>query len=103
LEQQFEKSRQQGAKTVFVDLADVSFMDSRGLEALIRGLRLLGPDNSPVQLVSPQTQPALLLDLTGFNKFFPVTYREPVSQETSRPQRKKKRLRSTQVSVAMPA
>jgi anti-anti-sigma factor len=99
LEQQFEHLHQQGARQLFIDLADVSFMDSRGLEALIRGLRLFGREGDCLRLLSPQTQPALLLNLTGFDRFIPIETADGVPLPIERPQPAKRRLRS-QVAVA---
>lgn len=99
LEQQFEQLHRAGATEIIVDLADVSFIDSRGLEALIRGLRLFGPAGEPIKLASPQLQPRLLFDLTGFDQFFPIIERLPAPQK-NRPQPAKQRLRSQQVVIA---
>lgn len=100
LEQYFEQLHGQGARQLFLDLANVSFMDSRGLEALIRGLRLFGRDGDCLRLLSPQTQPMLLLNLTGFDRFLSIETADGMPLPTKRPQRAKKPLRSQQVTVA---
>jgi anti-anti-sigma factor len=60
-----------GVKRVVVDLAEVPFIDGPGLKALITGYKLFGRDN--FRLVRLQTQPKLVLELTGFEQFLPVS------------------------------
>lgn len=103
LEQHFEQLHQREARQLFIDLGDVSFMDSRGLEALIRGLRLFGREGDNLRLLSPQTQPALLLNLTGFDRFFSIETADGMALSIERPQPAKRRLRSKQVAVVAPA
>jgi anti-anti-sigma factor len=102
LERHLAEARQQGAVKVMIDLTDVTFMDSRGLAALIKGLRIFGRDGENIQLIAPQTQPALILNLTGFDRIVPVvTPQRPV--KTKRPQRSKRPLRSGVYPVIVPA
>ncbi|GAB4441490.1 MAG: hypothetical protein Kow0031_23530 [Anaerolineae bacterium] len=99
LEEHFEQLHRQGASELYLDIAEVSFMDSRGLEALIRGLRLFGGERDRLRLLSPQTQPALLLNLTGFDRFLLIEMADGAAVKIERAQPAKRRLRS-QVAVA---
>ncbi len=101
LEQHFEQLHRQGVRGLVLDIAGVSFMDSRGLEALILGLRLFGPQGGRLRLLSPQTQPALLLNLTGFDRFIPIETADGAPLKIKRAQPAKRRLRSGQVAVAV--
>jgi len=58
----------QGAERIVVNLADVSFIDGPGLKALVTGYKLFGRKN--FRLAGLQTQPKLVLELTGFDHFF---------------------------------
>jgi anti-sigma B factor antagonist len=71
--EKFTEIAANGGKRVVLNMAQVSFMDTRGLAALIAGLRLFGNRADGVQLVAPQTQPSLLFELTGFDKIFHIT------------------------------
>jgi len=55
-----------------VDLQGVPFIDGRGLEALIAGYRIFGSDRRNFRLRGVQTQPQLVMDLTGFDQFFEI-------------------------------
>jgi anti-anti-sigma factor len=93
VERQLAEAKELGAEKVMIDLTDVSFMDSRGLAALIKGLRIFGRDGDNIQLIAPQTQPALLLNLTGFDRIVPVIAPQE-AVKTKRPQQSVRRLRS---------
>ena len=93
LEQSFEHLKKQKVRRVIVDMADVTFMDSRGLAALIKGLRIFGRDEDNLQLVSPQTQPALLLELTGFDRIISVIPKCQLQKQMTRPQQSHRTLR----------
>ena len=71
--QRFRDLAEQGVARVVVDLAEVPFMDSRGLAALIAGFKLFGADARNFRLVGLQDQPRLVLELTGFDRVFGVT------------------------------
>ena len=86
LERSFEELKRRKVKRVILDIAGVTFMDSRGLVALIKGLRMFGRDNDNFQLVSPQTQPALLLELTGFDRIVTVITENQLKEQMTRPQ-----------------
>src|SRR5262245_44002797 len=57
----------QGPQRVVVDLADVPFLDSLGLGALVAGYRLFGSEPQNFRVVGLQDQPQLVLELTGFD------------------------------------
>lgn len=99
LECSFEELKRQKVKRVILDIAGVTFMDSRGLVALIKGLRIFGRDNDNFQLVSPQTQPALLLELTGFDRIVTVITENQLKEQMTRPQQPKRMLRPVRYPV----
>ena len=72
LEQKFADAHSFGVKTVVVDLADVAFIDSRGLAALVAGYKMFGSDMQHFRLAAPQDQPKLLFELTMFNRIFKI-------------------------------
>jgi len=61
----------QGAKKVVINLEDVPFIDSRGLAALVAGLKILGGAQN-LRLAAPQAQPKLLFELTMFDRIFQI-------------------------------
>jgi anti-anti-sigma factor len=66
----FRELAEQGVGRVVVDLAEVPFIDSQGLRALIAGFKLFGGDPRNFRLVGLQEQPGLVLELTGFDRIF---------------------------------
>ena len=102
LEQTFERLQRLGARQVYLNLEDVAFIDSRGLAALVRGLQLFGRDKNNVRLISPQTQPVLVLNLTGFDQFFSIESDDGTPLSIKRPQPARQRLRSKNYPVAAP-
>ena len=67
-----------GVQRVVVNLTDVPFIDGPGLKALITGYKLFGRQN--FRLVGLQTQPKLILELTGFEQFFEVSDPHSIEQ-----------------------
>jgi len=59
-----------GIRRVVVDLAEVPFIDSPGLSALIAGYKLFGADACNFRLSGVQDQPRLVFELTGFDHVF---------------------------------
>ncbi|WP_404962398.1 STAS domain-containing protein [Streptomyces sp. 147326] len=60
---------------IVVDLTEVTFCDSSGLNALLQG-RLTALEHSrQVRLHAPSTQVVRLLELTGAEQLFPITAR----------------------------
>jgi anti-anti-sigma factor len=68
--QGFRELTGRGVRRVMVDLAEVPFIDSQGLRALITGYKLFGADPHNFRLVGLQAQPRLVLELTGFDRIF---------------------------------
>jgi anti-sigma B factor antagonist len=101
LERSFEHLKKQKVKRVVVDMTDVTFMDSRGLLALIKGLRIFGRDKGNLQLISPQTQPTLLLELTGFDRIVSVITKSQLQKQITRPQQSDRTLRPVRHPVFM--
>ncbi|MFH8369613.1 STAS domain-containing protein [Streptomyces sp. NPDC018031] len=54
-----------GGQTLHLDLAEVSFMDSTGLNLLLRLRRRLRTEDGRLRISGLQDQPARLLHLTG--------------------------------------
>lgn len=63
---------EKGARSIVVNLREVPFIDSNGLAALILGLKTFNSDNREFSLAGLQTQPKLVLELTGFDKVFQI-------------------------------
>ena len=82
--QLFDHILSQGAQKILLDLADVPFIDSRGLAALIAGYRMFGSDGRNFQLAGLQDQPRLLLEITKLDTIFHVLERV-AEVKTSRP------------------
>jgi anti-anti-sigma factor len=70
--QLFRDLSEQGIKRVVVNLEEVSFIDSRGLAALIAGYRIFGSDAQNFRLAGAQDQPRLVFELTGFDHVFQI-------------------------------
>jgi anti-sigma B factor antagonist len=62
-----------GTSQVQVDLADVSFMDSSGVNALIRCRAEAEPRGISMVVANPQPQPLKVLDILGLIHFLGVT------------------------------
>lgn len=61
-----------GETRVVVDMADLMFIDSSGLGALVGGMRRLRRAGGQVVLRSPRGQTAKLLEVTGLENVLPV-------------------------------
>lgn len=59
-----------GAQSVLVNLAEVPFIDSQGLTALIAAYKIFGRDARKFRLTGIQAQPRLVFELTGFDRVF---------------------------------
>ncbi len=68
--QTFRDISDQGIERVVINLADVPFIDSRGLVALVAGYRIFGSNARNFRLAALDNQPKLLFDLTGFDRIF---------------------------------
>jgi anti-sigma B factor antagonist len=65
-------ARRRASSTVVVDMADVTFMDSQGLRALLEARQLLAEDGAPLRLVRPARCVLLVLSLTGVQELFSI-------------------------------
>lgn len=64
------QSAGKGNRQLIINLDNVNFMDSSGLQVLLRLREKLSGQNSAVLLVKPQPQVRRLFQLTGFDKLF---------------------------------
>lgn len=62
-----------GADEIVVDVAELFFCDSSGLNALITAQHAAMEHGRHISLRAPQSQLRRLLDLTGADAIFPVT------------------------------
>ncbi|MFF3089872.1 STAS domain-containing protein [Streptomyces nojiriensis] len=68
-----EVTHPQGSAEIVVDVTDLTFCDSAGLNALLQA-RLTAQDlGRHIQLHNPSRQMSRLLELTGADQFFPTT------------------------------
>jgi anti-sigma B factor antagonist len=72
LSQVFKDLSEKGANRLVINLAQVPFVDSRGLAALVSGYRVFGGAERDFRLAAIQDQPKLVFDLTGFNHVFRI-------------------------------
>lgn len=72
LESALQEAVNDGKSAVWVDLSDVSFMDSSGLGALIASLRVAKANSKELVLVSPQPAVNRVLAMTGLDKVFSI-------------------------------
>lgn len=68
--QQIDSMVAAGTKTALIDLADITFMDSSGLGALVAALKTLRAEGGQLYLCSMNDQIKMLFDLTGLNAVF---------------------------------
>jgi anti-sigma B factor antagonist len=61
-----------GIRQVILNLADVPFIDSSGLAALVSGLKTLNEKDGSLKLAALQSQADLLFKLTMFDKVFEI-------------------------------
>ncbi|MCI4078801.1 STAS domain-containing protein [Streptomyces sp. MMS21 TC-5] len=66
-------TQSEGPREIVVDLAELSFCDSAGLNALIQARRTAAEYGKRLTLRSPQSQVVRLLKMTGADALFPVT------------------------------
>ena len=72
MEQTFRAISQNGAGQVIFNMEAVPFIDQHGLSALVSGWKMLTERGKNLQLISPQVQPQLVFELTGFDKIFSI-------------------------------
>lgn len=66
------QTAERGKRPLVVDLGSLEFMDSSGLQVLLRLREKLRVQGKKILLVSPRPQIKKLFKLTGFDKLFPV-------------------------------
>ena len=64
--------RRRGTSSVVVDMADVTFMDARGLRALLEARQAVAEDGGSLRLVRPSHAVAMVLELTGVRELFSI-------------------------------
>ena len=72
LEEQLRSVLDQGHPSVFVDLGDVTFLDSTGLSVLVSGLKRCQIAGGELRLVSPRPNVLKVLEITGLTAAFQV-------------------------------
>lgn len=66
------QTTERGKRDLIIDLAALDFMDSSGLQILLRLREKLRVEGKKVLLISPAPQIQKLFRLTGFDKLFPI-------------------------------
>lgn len=66
------QTSERGEKSLVINLEKLDFMDSSGLQILLRLREKLKARKQQIFLVSPKPQIRKLLKLTGFDKLFPL-------------------------------
>ena len=61
-----------GKRQIVLDLAEVPFIDSSGLTALVSGMKLLNAEEGSLKLAGLQSQAKLLFNLTMFDQIFDI-------------------------------
>ena len=62
----------QGVERVIVSMKEVTFIDSRGLAALVTGYKTFGRLPQNFRLAELSSQPRLVFELTGFDRIFEI-------------------------------
>lgn len=71
-------------QNVTIDLAGVSFMDSRGLATLVRAQRQLATQRASLRLQNPRVGVAKALEVTGVAAYLELARRPPDGPNGSR-------------------
>lgn len=61
-----------GAKSVLIDLSDVSFMDSSGLGVIVRGLKRCREADKDLDLVITNERVLKVFGITGLDQVIPI-------------------------------
>ncbi len=72
LQEELAESQRGGSASVVVDLSDVEFCDSTGVNALLAALRDSRGKGGSLCLVSPQAAVRKVLGITGLDRVFTV-------------------------------
>lgn len=70
LDEQLVSLADEGVLDVTVDLADLDFIDSSGLQALVAGLKRLREQGGGLRLHSPKPSTLKVLEITGLTSLF---------------------------------
>src|SRR2546423_14352786 len=70
--EELQKLLQAGPSRLVVDLADVSFIDSTGLAAIIRGLGLAREAGGDLRIARPAAQASAVLELSTLSQVLPI-------------------------------
>jgi anti-sigma B factor antagonist len=70
--EEVQKLLQTGPTRLVLDLGQVSFIDSSGLAALIRGLGLAREAGGDLRIACPTAQASAVLELSTLNQVLPV-------------------------------
>lgn len=71
-EQRLESLRQQGTRRLTLDLAELSFIDSTGLSALVGALKRYRADGGDIVLRSPTRATTKVLEISGLSQVFAI-------------------------------
>ena len=71
-EQRIESLRQDGARQLTLDLADLAFIDSTGLSALVSALKRYRADGGNIVLRAPTRATTKVLEISGLAQVFTI-------------------------------
>ncbi len=74
LEQRLAQLHEEGARALTLDLAELSFIDSSGLSALVSTLKLYRSHGGDIVLRSPTRATAKVLEISGLNQVFRIEH-----------------------------
>ena len=69
----FDVIQGQGNRSLILDLADMTFIDSNGLNVLVRALRWTAERGGTITLAGPRRQAAKVFEIVGLDKVFTIT------------------------------
>ena len=72
LEERLESLRREGARQLTLDLAELAFIDSTGLSALVGALKRYRADGGDIVLRSPTRATTKVLEISGLDKVFAI-------------------------------
>jgi anti-sigma B factor antagonist len=79
-EQRLERMRHEGARQLTLDLADLSFIDSTGLSALVTALKRYRADGGDIVLRSPTRATTKVLEISGLSQVFTIESGPPTRE-----------------------
>ncbi len=72
LKNNLNKDFKDGMRKIVVDLSQCKYMDSSFLGALVQSLKSFSKDGGKIRLAGVQPEVAVLLDITGMHRVFPL-------------------------------